>query len=244
MGKRVRRKRRTGRIMAAVILLLVLSAAVFAAVRNAEIRKLETGGYPKQLVDLAKRNRETCRFVKNYYRYRQTKFTIDLQGEVQKGEIPLFLQWDKRWGYRKYGGNYLALTGCGPTSLSMVYCGLTGDTRWNPLKTARWAEKQGYYIKGQGSSWDLMSKGGRRLGLKVKQRAPEKEEILSALESGKAIIASVGPGDFTSSGHFIVLTGVSAFQRISVNDPNSRRRSRSWDADRLIRQIRQVWIFG
>ena len=91
MGKRVRRKRRIGRIMAAVILLLVLSAAVSAAVRNAEIRKLETGGYPKQLVELAKRNRETCRFVKNYYRYRHTKFTIDLQGEVQKGEICVLL---------------------------------------------------------------------------------------------------------------------------------------------------------
>ena len=38
----------------------------------------------------------------------------------EDGSVPLFLQWDERWGYRSYGGDFLAVTGCGPTALSMV----------------------------------------------------------------------------------------------------------------------------
>ena len=36
-----------------------------------------------------------------------------------------------------YGDNFLAITGCGPTALSMVYVGLTGDTSMNPYSSRR-----------------------------------------------------------------------------------------------------------
>lgn len=51
------------------------------------------------------------------------------------------------------------------------------------------------------------------------------------------------PGDFTTTGHFIVLTGAED-GRIRVNDPNSRKRSEKlWDYDRLEYQINNLWVF-
>lgn len=45
--------------------------------------------------------------------------------------------------------------------------------------------------------------------------------MVDALQNGKLIISSQGPGLFTTGGHFIVLTGIDSDGGISVNDPNS-----------------------
>ena len=126
--------------------------------------RLAEEGYPESLIELLEKNPETKDFVLGYADY-EGPVDIDISGEVKQGEIPHFLQWDKRWGYETYGSDFLALTGCGPTCLSMVLCGLSGDTQWNPLEVARWAEEQGYYVDGSGSSWELMTTGAESLGL-------------------------------------------------------------------------------
>jgi len=51
------------------------------------------------------------------------------------------------------------------------------------------------------------------------------------------------PGDFTTAGHFIVLTKTENGQ-IKVNDPNSRSRSRFWDYETLAKQIKNLWAFS
>lgn len=51
------------------------------------------------------------------------------------------------------------------------------------------------------------------------------------------------PGDFTSTGHFIVLVGIED-GKIRVNDPNSRARSQVlWEYDRLESQINNLWSY-
>lgn len=204
--------------------------------------QLEKGEYPESLLTLLEHNPETEEFVLNYLEWKDKDMEIDLSGEVTKGSIPLFLQWDKRWGYETYGNDFLAVTGCGPTCLSMVYCGLCGDTKWSPLEVARMAEKSGYYVEGAGSSWELMSEGAEKLGLTVKDITFEEEHILSALEKGIPIICAMRPGDFTTSGHFIVLSGVDEEGKVIVRDPNSIVNSeRSWDVEKLMPQIKNLW---
>ena len=67
--------------------------------------------------------------------------------------------------------------------------------------------------------------------------------IYNELKSGHPIICSMRPGDFTSVGHFIVLTGTED-GKIRVNDPNSLTRSRQlWDYDTLADQISNLWVF-
>lgn len=200
--------------------------------------------YPDSLVKLARDNPETEQFVKDYPEKKDSRGKIDVSGDLTGG-IPLFLQWDERWGYRQYGGDFMALNGCGPTCLSMVRCGLSDDGKWNPYKVAKMAEKKGYYVKGKGSSWELMTAGAAEMGLSAEAVSFDREHILESLRQGKPIICVVGAGDFTTQGHFLVLAGVKQDGRIQVHDPNSRKRSRrGWELERLMPQIRNLWAYS
>ena len=127
----------------------------------------------------------------------------------------------------------------------MIKCGLTGDTQWNPYQVASFSDQSGYYVPGAGSSWDLMENGATSLGLQVHNIALSAEEITSALQSGMPIICSMRPGDFTTSGHFIVLAGLDEKGKIIVRDPNSRKNSKkSWNIDTLIPQIKGLWAYS
>ena len=155
--------------------------------------------------------------------------------------MPLFLQWDSQWGYEKYGSDYLAVTGCGPTCLAMAGYYLTGSKNMNPGDIASFAEQNGYYAKGYGSSWTLISQGSSQLGLKATELPLVKKKMTDALEAGNPVILAMGEGDFTSAGHYIVLTGLeNGFFR--VNDPNSIINSEKlWSYEQLEGQIRNIW---
>lgn len=203
--------------------------------------------YPDSLIQLARDNPETEQFVKDYPENKDNKKSSlspkDLSGN-RDTQIPLFLQWDERWGYRQYGGDFLALTGCGPTCLSMVYCGLYQDTKWNPYRVAKMAERKGFYVEDQGTSWELMWEGAAALDLEGSELSLDKKSIQETLQVGKPIICAVREGDFTKSGHFIVLAGLDSQGRVIVNDPNSRERSsQSWDMERLMQQIKNLWAY-
>lgn len=195
--------------------------------------------YPKSLVQLLERNPETEAFVLNYPLRKKTD-PMPQQIEA-RGAVPLFLQWDQRWGYEKYGSDFLAVTGCGPTCLAMAGYYLTGSEKMNPGEIAAFAEKNGYYAAGYGSSWTLISQGSQKLGLTATELPLVKKKITDALEAGNPVILAMGAGDFTTTGHYIVLTGYQdgAF---TVNDPNSVHNSQElWTYERLESQIRNIW---
>ena len=51
-------------------------------------------------------------------------------------------------------------------------------------------------------------------------------------------------GDFTASGHFIVIYGYDE-EGYLINDPNCVARSREhWSWDRLEKQIKNIWIYS
>lgn len=206
------------------------------------LRKLEQEGYPESLIELMEKHPETKEFVLGYMENKDKDADIDVSKEVSGGKIPLFLQWDERWGYKMYGSDFMAVTGCGPVCLSMVRCGLSGDAYWNPLEVARIAEKQGYYVDGEGSSWDLMVSGAEQIGLMAYGISFDESSILSELQAGTPIICVVGPGDFTTTGHFIVLAGVDEDGNVTVCDPNSRINSeKTWKIEELMSQIQNLW---
>lgn len=194
--------------------------------------------YPKSLIALLERNPETRDFVLDYP-FREALETDMLS--FSRDTVPLMLQWDKRWGYQKYGSGMLAITGCGPTCLAMAGYYLTGEESMNPGEVAKFAQKNGYYAPGYGSSWTLISEGGPKLGLTVTELPLVKKKIVSSLEAGNPVILALGPGDFTSSGHYIVLSRAEdgAFR---VCDPNSVANSqRLWTYEELEGQIKNIW---
>jgi hypothetical protein len=59
------------------------------------------------------------------------------------------------------------------------------------------------------------------------------------------VICSVKPGDFTYSGHFIVLSAINEDGTIQVRDPNSPDNSdKGWDMDVLFPQIKNLWSYS
>lgn len=161
------------------------------------------------------------------------------------GDIPSLLQTDPRWGEEPYGNSTVAHSGCGPTCLSMAYIGLTGDDTMTPGAMSRFAEENGYYVEGTGTSWDLMTSGAERLGLHVKELSLDEGTIKRELNKNHPIICSVGPGDFTYEGHFIVLVEYTEDGMIRVNDPNSVERSEElWYYTTLAPQINALWAYS
>ena len=176
--------------------------------------------YPKQLKDLALKNEEALEFVYDYPAEHVKEHTIDLTEEASMDSVPLFVQWDKRWGYEKYSGNFFAASGCGPTTLSMVVVYLTHDREASPIAVAKYSKEAGYSVDGSGSSWTLISEGCRHYGVKAKAVALDESRMKAELDEGHPIVVNVGPGDFTDTGHFMVTTGYDD-EGFSINDPNS-----------------------
>lgn len=203
----------------------------------------QAGQYPEDLLELLANNEETADFVLDYTEKKDDAPAENI-GDITSGEIPLLLQWDERWGYAQYGDNMIAINGCGPTVVAMVVAGLTGDNTITPYRVAQYAEEQGYYTGESGTSWELMTAGAEHFGVQGQELGLSENGILSELESGHPVVCSMRPGDFTTTGHFIVLTGVED-GKIRVNDPNSRQRSEElWDYDTLEYQINNLWAFS
>lgn len=199
--------------------------------------------YPEELLEMLSRNIEMLDFVLDYPKMKGNVYG-DNVGKVKKDTIPLLLQWDPRWGYGNYGESMIGISGCGPTSLSMVITGLTGDISITPYEVAKFAGKQKYYVPGTGTSWSLFTEGSRHFGVEGRELPLEKGSIYNALQSGHPIICSMGPGDFTTTGHIIVFTGIKNGE-ITLNDPNSKERSNQlWDYQTLEHQINNLWVFS
>ena len=259
-GRKRRRRRRHGILKSILCIALIIpmvmavlwakdmisgqnNLAVMALV-NPKVREIMANKdqYPEQLIELLKSNEETVDFVFDYLEKKDTT-PADTVGEVVQGQIPLLLQWDERWGYAFYADDMIAVNGCGPTAIAMVAAGLTGDNTVTPYKVAQFSAENGYYAGDSGTSWTLMTDGAQQFGIYGEEMGLSEGEVFSALENGHPIICSMRPGDFTTTGHFIVLTGLED-GKIRVNDPNSRVRSEKlWDYSKLEYQINNLWVY-
>ena len=209
-----------------------------------EYHDLSVTDYPQVVREAFKTSKENIDYLLNFPLLYGQEFEVDISGyDISQG-VPLFIQWDERWGYLPYAGNYAGLAACGPTCLSMVAYYLTGDAKYTPVYMMEYAEANGYCGNRQGTYWSFFTEGAVKLGFIVKEEYKTERKLASILEEGKLIILSVGPGHFTSAGHFIVLTGYEDGY-FTVNDPNSYANSqRKWAYDEFEDQIKNIWSFG
>lgn len=199
--------------------------------------------YPDEILALLCRNEETKDFVLNYPLKVGSVSDIDMSVYENCNTVPLFMQWDERWGYKYYGSSVMGVTGCGPVCLSMVATYLLKRTDMDPAWMADFAIENGFCTKGSGTSWQLMSTGAEKLGLDAEELPLVEKTIIDYLKDGKVIICVMGPGDFTTSGHYIVLTGYEN-GKIKINDPNSASNSnKEWEFEQIKDQIRNLWVY-
>ena len=199
--------------------------------------------YPSALLRAGAGNPEMTDFLYGYLT-REPVVTGGFTDEERPEDYPLFLQWDIRWGYVPYGSSNIGGSGCGPTCLSMAVFYLTGNRECTPDVVSAYSVENGHYMAGTGTAWSLLTAYPKEFGLKVKQ--PKlKEDILKAeLDKGNILICSVRAGDFTSSGHFIVIYGYDE-NGFKVNDPLCVYRSRlSWTYEQIQDDIKNTWSIG
>ena len=140
----------------------------------------------------------------------------------QKGTVPELFQTDAAWANESYAGGTMAKNACGPTCMAMVYIALTGDTSMGPVEMANFCEQNGY-VENNATTWDFMTTGASQLGLTSTGLSADAETVTAELQAGHPIIVNVGPGSFTSVGHFIVLTGVDESGRKFEHEPSGGR---------------------
>lgn len=200
--------------------------------------------YPDKILQNLAINSEMKQFVMDYPDKINIVFDGNFTVDVSADEVPLFLQYDERWGYADYGTSIIAISGCGPTCLSMAYTYVKQDGNMNPIKMADFSMKNGYVGESNDTSWALMTEGATSLGLTSEELSLSKENMVTALSNGKVIICSMSPGDFTRSGHFILIRSYEN-ELFYVNDPYSEARSQvGWDYEKLSTQISNMWAIG
>ena len=197
--------------------------------------------YPEALLNNLCCNPNMLDFALGYQEnYDTTSGTLEAS---ELDGIPLFIQWDKRWGYDAYGNDVIGLSGCGPTCLSMIVIGLTKNQEATPDKLADYATEHGYYEQNSGTKWSFMDEVAAVYGVQGYYIYLSKDNMQEELSQGHPLVCAMRSGDFTSQGHFIVIAGMEG-DKFLVHDPNSIERSQQlWDYDTLQYQISAIWAF-
>ena len=150
-----------------------------------------------------------------------------------------YLQTDPRWGSLDYSTRgektNIAVSGCGPTALAMVLA-TWADPKITPKTECAWALAHGYKAPHQGTYYGYFAPAAKRFGLTCKMLngvtlygkpdSPYHAQAKAAVDRGDLVIACMGRGLWTSSGHFVLVWNISG-NVVSINDPASTRAVRT-----------------
>lgn len=92
---------------------------------------------------------------------------------------------------------------------------------------------------------ELFTDGAAKLGLVGREVAASASAVTDELAAGHPLVASMRPGDFTTTGHLVVIAGVDEAGNYVVHDPNSPERSAvTWSPELVLGQCAVLWSFS
>lgn len=165
-----------------------------------------------------------------------------------------YKQTDGKWGSLKYAvqgeAGTIKSAGCGPTAMADVLSTIV-STYIDPVTCAAWALQHGYKAKGGGSYYTYPAAQGAEYGVTVRRLNTANiygnagsgvhAEALAALQAGNWLIACMGKGLWTNSGHYIVAYGYRDGM-VYINDPASSSAARACNTWELFRaQVKYYW---
>lgn len=166
-----------------------------------------------------------------------------------------YLQTDPKWGSLDYSApgekTTIAASGCGPTAMAMVLA-TWADPSVTPKTECAWALAHGYKAPHQGTYYGYFEPAGARYGLRVtrlnyaslygKSTSAYHAQVKDALDRGELVIACMGPGNWTSSGHYVLAWKIDG-DTIYINDPASTKAARTKGSYSLFRQqVKYYWV--
>lgn len=168
---------------------------------------------------------------------------IDYSYVYLESGIPKFYQ--TNYKSVAYGNGTIASSGCGPTCMAMVTTYMI-EYVVNPIDMCKWAGNT-YFVSGAGTTWSFFPAAAEAYGFNCTNLGLDYEAVLDAIADGKPVIASMGPGTFTSSGHYIVIRGMTDEGKLLVNDPNQRNEERygtdEFDSAVVLGEAKNFWCF-
>ena len=182
----------------------------------------EEQGVPQSVIELLDKNAETVDFVADYEKKKDKPYADTIEEDLSNG----------------------ATSGCGPTCMAMVAAGLNQDASITPAKVAAYGTEHGYVDEENNTYWRFMDEAGANWNLNSVGGMLSEEQVSAELAQGHPVICSMGPGDFTQIGHFIVLTGYEN-GTVTVNDPFSiKNTNTAWTFANIKDQIKAMWTFS
>ena len=164
-----------------------------------------------------------------------------------------YMQTDTRWAERPYRvtgeDTTIGDSGCGPTCAAMLITSMTGKVV-TPIDTCAWSMEHGYKAKGQGTYYSYFTPQFKQYGIVCTQlntasvygkpREKIHDTVVELLRDGFYIIACMGKGLWTKSGHFVVVWW--ADDHMYINDPASQRTERmQGDIETFRKQVKYYW---
>jgi hypothetical protein len=163
------------------------------------------------------------------------------------------MQTDARWGNVDYSVNgektTIKASGCGPTCAAMLIETLTGKT-FTPKDACAWSLKHGYKAYKQGTYYSYFVPQFKEFGLKCERMNTASlygysqslihDKAFKLLKDGWYLIACMGKGTWTSSGHYIVVWWEDG--KVRINDPASTKDVRlNGDLATFKKQVKYYW---
>lgn len=164
-----------------------------------------------------------------------------------------YMQTDPRWKnkpYRVKGENTtIGDSGCGTTCAAMLIETLTGKT-FTPVDASNWAMQKGYKALNQGTYYSYFVPQFAAFNVKCDRlntvniygdsKSPVHEKAFRMLQEGYYIIACMGKGLWTSSGHYVVVWWRDG--KVRINDPYSKKTTRlNGDINTFKSQVKYYW---
>lgn len=164
-----------------------------------------------------------------------------------------YLQTDSRWKdkpYRVTGEtSTIGSSGCGPTSAAMLIETLTGKT-FTPADACAWSLAHGYKALNQGTYYSYFVPQFNVFGIKCERlntvnlygnrSSAIHARAFELLKRGYYLIACMGKGLWTSSGHYIVVWWEDG--KVRINDPASTKAARlNGDLATFKSQVKYYW---
>ena len=156
-----------------------------------------------------------------------------------------FKQGAKPWGPKMYSNHgdkkqTMANSGCGPTSAADIihFC---RDSTINPYDLAELAMSWGDRTNNSGTSWSFFTHLMTHYNYKKMVATKSVETLKACLDAGGYAVASMGPGYWTSGGHFITPWKYTK-DYVYCNDPASSTRKKQKWAD-FQKQRKQFFCF-
>lgn len=167
----------------------------------------------------------------------------------------LYLQSDPKWASHDYSAKgektNIRAEGCGITCTAMVLASLV-DKKITPITTADWSKSKGYKAPHQGTYYSYFKPQGEAYGLKITQvaggNAYHKPDLdchkvaMDAIKKGHWVIACMGRGNWTTSGHYVLWYGLNG-NKVLINDPWSTKPAQTnADYNLFKNEVKYYWI--